>query len=561
MSFKRWGLLLTKNTMKHTIHSRNVQLLFAFWASLWLLGCAQQIPPTGGKKDIIAPKLIRTIPQNEQTNYKGRTVELFFDEYIEVQNLQQKLLITPNVNQEDYEFKAKPTSFLIKFRKSLDSNKTYSLNFGDAIKDFAEKNPAQNLRFVFSTGVAIDSASVGGEVLDAETNNPVFDALVGLYKCSDTLNPEKMKPYYFARTDSAGTYQINNVQADRYQVIAITDANRTLTYQPKLEKIGFIKDSINVKASDRLTNVNFRMFKADYSPPKFKGTLPRVKDYSLLFDKGIREFKVDYLNKGDSLVGFQPGPTEIKFYNVLNKTDTIPIKITVRDSLGLELVHSQKIKFRESKVSAKGKEGDKEALTVQIKPQTGEELTKDFEATFSFNKPIVKYDLSSIKLTSDSATTEKLNASTFAWTNNNTRLVLNTKISARSKVRLILPKNTFFSVQNDTLKADTLNYKMANEDDYAIVKGSVKNAKTNVIVQLLDEKYTVIKSIAGKKEYEFTFVKPGTYFVRTIVDTNNNSKWDAGNYKQKLQPEKIVYYSDAFKVRKNFIIDGIDFEL
>ena len=547
--------------MKDSITTNIVKKGFVFLVGFWLVSCAQQIPPTGGKKDIIPPKLLKSIPLNQQTNYQGKTVELFFDEYIEVQNLQQKLLITPNVNQEDYEFKAKPTSLLVKFKKDLDSNKTYSLNFGDAVKDFAEKNPAQNLRFVFSTGVAIDSASIQGEVRDTETDNPIFDALVGLYKNSDTLNPEKMKPYYFAKTDSSGIYKIENVQADLYRLITITDNNRTLTYQPKSEKIGFQRDSIYIKASDQLTEQNLKVFQADFTPPKFKGTLPRVKDYSLLFDKGIKDFKITYLNKGDSLVGFQPNPKEIKLYNVLTKTDTIPIKITVRDSLGLELVHSQKIKFRESKNTSKVKDGDRETLGVQLSPSPNEEITKDFEVAFTFTKPIVKYELSSIKLISDSAKIEKLNATTFAWSNNNTRLVLNTKISARKKLQLILPKNTFFSVQNDTLKADTLNYKMANEDDYAIVKGSVKGAKTNVIVELLDEKYAVIKSKITQKDYEFVFVKPGTYFVRTTIDANNNGKWDTGNYKKKQQPERIVYFSDAFKVRKNFIIDGIDFDL
>ena len=547
--------------MKDRITTNKWRVGCAILIGIWMASCAQQIPPTGGKKDIIPPNLLKTIPLNQQTNYKGKVVELFFDEYIEVQNLQQKLLITPNVNQEDYEFKAKPTSLSIKFKKDLDSNKTYSLNFGDAVKDFAEKNPAQNLRFVFSTGVAIDSASIQGEIRDTETNNPVFDALVGLYKVSDTLNPEKMKPYYFARTDSSGNYKIENIQADLYRLITITDNNRSLTYQPKSEKIGFQKDSIYIKASDQLSDQNVSVFQADYTPPKFKGTLPKVKDYSLLFDKGIKEFKITYLIKGDSLVGFQPNPKEIKLYNVLNKTDTIPIKITVRDSLGLELVHSQKIKFRESKNTNKAKEGDKETLGVQLSPTPAEEVTKDFEVALTFTKPIVKYELSLIKLISDSAKTEKLNATTFAWSNNSTRLVLNTKISARKKLQLILPKNTFFSVQNDTLKADTLNYKMANEDDYAVVKGNIKGAKTNVIVELLDEKFAVIKSKITQKEYEFTFVKPGTYFVRSTIDANNNGKWDTGNYKKKQQPERIVYFSDAFKVRKNFIIDGIDFDL
>ena len=105
-----------------------------------LLGCSQPISPTGGKRDTIPPKLIKSIPENKQTNYKGKTIELEFDEYIVAENLQQKLLVTPDPGE--YEYKAKPTSVRLVFKKSLDSAKTYSFSFGDAIKDFSEKNPA-----------------------------------------------------------------------------------------------------------------------------------------------------------------------------------------------------------------------------------------------------------------------------------------------------------------------------------------------------------------------------------------------------------------------------------
>ena len=68
--------------------------LLPFVFCLLLLNCSQPISPTGGKRDTIPPKLVKSIPINKLTNYKGRAVELEFDEYIVAENLQQKLSIS-----------------------------------------------------------------------------------------------------------------------------------------------------------------------------------------------------------------------------------------------------------------------------------------------------------------------------------------------------------------------------------------------------------------------------------------------------------------------------------
>jgi len=39
-------------------------------------------------------------------------------------------------------------------------------------------------------------------------------------------------------------------------------------------------------------------------------------------------------------------------------------------------------------------------------------------------------------------------------------------------------------------------------------------------------------------------VKPGEYKIRVFFDENNNGKWDAGNFYEKIQPEKVVIYTD-----------------
>jgi hypothetical protein len=57
-----------------------------------LFSCAQIVAPTGGKKDTLAPKLVRVFPNNQSKNFHGTLIELQFDEYVNVDNIKQQLL-------------------------------------------------------------------------------------------------------------------------------------------------------------------------------------------------------------------------------------------------------------------------------------------------------------------------------------------------------------------------------------------------------------------------------------------------------------------------------------
>jgi len=40
-------------------------------------------------------------------------------------------------------------------------------------------------------------------------------------------------------------------------------------------------------------------------------------------------------------------------------------------------------------------------------------------------------------------------------------------------------------------------------------------------------------------------VEPGEYQIRLLIDTNDNGRWDPGNYFKNIEPEKIIYYRAA----------------
>jgi Bacterial Ig-like domain len=549
----------TSYLTSHISHLKShiTHLLLSISYLYFLFSCAQQIPPTGGKKDIIPPKLIKTVPLHKQTNYKDKVVDLTFDEYVVVENLQQKLLITPDAGE--YNFKVKPNGLRITFNKTLDSAKTYSLSFGDAVKDFAEKNPAQNLRLVFSTGIGIDSASVSGVVKDILTDKPILDALVGLYNNTDTLNVEKMKPSYFTRTDTSGRFSLENIQPSTYKLVAIDDRNRSMTYNPKAEKIAYMQDSITLTPSTQISAASLALFYSNYTPPKVRSTQPKAHYYTLSFDKGIYDYKVKFNTPDDSIPYFRSGNNDIKFFNTKNKKDTISVKIWMQDSLGLIYENVQKIKFREIRGNAKNTENAKESFDMTTSPSVSEELRpKNLVYKLTFSKPVGEERLAQIQLFSDSTKTEQLTKNDFKWANNRTELTIERAFLAKKELKIVLPKATFFSIENDTIPAKTIKIPVKNEENYGIIEGNISGTTTPFIIELLNDKMEVEASLFNQKKYEFNYIKPNVYFIRIVLDHNNNGKWDTGNFKKKIQPEKVQFYPEAIKVKKNFVMSSID---
>ncbi len=56
-------------------------------------------------------------------------------------------------------------------------------------------------------------------------------------------------------------------------------------------------------------------------------------------------------------------------------------------------------------------------------------------------------------------------------------------------------------------------------------------------------RYQVVKEVkAINGVAEFYYLKPQKYYLRLIVDRNNNGKWDTGCYDEDQQAEEVYYY-------------------
>jgi hypothetical protein len=522
-----------------------------------LLSCAQIVAPTGGKKDTLAPKIVKIIPENQSKNFKGKQIEILFNEYVSVDNIQQQLSITPNL-EGTYETKIMPKGARLTFDKPFKENTTYSFNFRNTFKDMNERNVAKNIRLVFSTGKIIDSLKVSGKVKNPLTNKPMLDISVGLYVYSDTLNPKKVKPYYFMKTDSSGIFTIENVATGKYRIYAVSDANNNLLYDEAKENLGIIKDTITLKSN--LENLEINMARMEKIPNKVLKARTTSNYAYIDYYRGIKNVKINFADKKDSVVYQQTEAKSIRIFNTnQNYTDTLKVKISVTDSLDRVFTHDQKIKFKEKPKKA---DGVKEEFIMKTKPTNGEDIDlKEVGYTFTFTKPIKNYDLNKIEFMNDTLVRVPITEKNIKWNSEKTEMKIKVDgKKAKEYVRLKMPKATFISIENDSTQKFSQIHQIRDPEKYGTLSGEVKNPKKKgFFVELLDEQYQFIQKVDNVLKYEFAFVKAGTYYIRMIVDENRNGKWDAGDLEKNMLPEKIMFIKDKIKLKQNFELTGYDF--
>jgi hypothetical protein len=113
----------------------------------------------------------------------------------------------------------------------------------------------------------------------------------------------------------------------------------------------------------------------------------------------------------------------------------------------------------------------------------------------------------------------------------------------------------FFETENDTIALTMTTKSYADFGNLRLIlDGTVTYP---LVVQLTDEKGVTAKELFATEPqvFEFTNIKPAKYLIRVIFDSNGNQKWDTGNYLQKIQPERVVYYPNPVEVRANWELE------
>ena len=301
---------------------RSTNILFALFivSLLYVIaisntGCGQIGMPTGGPKDSIPPRLVSASPKLNSTNVTGNKITLNFNEYVDLKEPQTNVLISPlPKKQPSIDFKLRTVT--VKLKDSLLPNTTYSINFGNAIVDNNEGNPLKDFVYVFSTGNQIDSLTLSGKVIIAETGKVDSTLMALLYRKTDDSAVQKRKPDYIAKLSGDGSFTFVNLRAGSFNIYALKDGDGGKTYNSKKEIFAFADAPVTISEKTE--------------PVILYASALEKENNSLKTTKRVLSKKLQYtvaagLQDQDLL-----SPFEISFNNPLKKFE--PTKLILRDT-------------------------------------------------------------------------------------------------------------------------------------------------------------------------------------------------------------------------------------
>ncbi|RYZ49435.1 MAG: hypothetical protein EOP49_16275 [Sphingobacteriales bacterium] len=214
--------------MKRSFLFFTIMAFFAITGMIGGSGCANMIPPTGGPRDSLPPILMQVNPKDSTLDFKGKKITLNFNEYVQLDQIQENLLVSPTPKILPT-VEGKLRTVTITLRDTLEPNTTYSLNFGNAIKDVNEGNAVKNFTYLFSTGKALDTLTISGNVIVAENGRPDSTLVVVLHKdFADSALRER--PRYVAKVDNKGYFQFRNLPPDTYAIYSFKDESNSRRY-------------------------------------------------------------------------------------------------------------------------------------------------------------------------------------------------------------------------------------------------------------------------------------------------------------------------------------------
>lgn len=505
--------------------------IFPLLVLVLLASCAQIVTPTGGDKDYTAPQITEVYPANKTVHFNRKKISIRFNEFIQLNTPEELIVISPPMEiKPTYLNKGKVLE--IRFNAPLAANTTYNINFATAIGDNKENNLLRNFNYSFSTGSFLDSGRVSGSVYHAFTNKPESDITVALYYPDSFTDSTivKRKPVYLSKTDENGLFLIGSLPNVPFRLIAFKDENKNLKAE-KNEDIAYTEDLVN--PLDTLQNITLRTFKPDpFLPGKITDTFNRQPDKFVFvtYKMPVPVIK----NKA----GIPVYVNKIKG----NISDTLLVftKMNPGDTAANFIVNNEFIHVRYKPIF----KTDKFSYTVTNQPELTDTIV------FRFNNPVIKADTARIMLYQDSTriTPEHLFISPFEY-----RLAF--PWVEKNRYKLLVSDSAFTDLFDQYSIKNQVNFTAKSEKDYGSLLLHVKlpkPVKGQIILQLTDEAEKVIARefiISSTQDLMISHILPGNYRIKYIYDTNKNGQWDNGDFKARIQPERVGYFNEVLNIK------------
>lgn len=509
--------------------------------------CAKRGVPTGGAKDSIPPVLLSANPPLKSVNFAAERVVMVFDEYVQLRELANQLIVSPPLESNTYKVLPEGTvskKVEIRFEEAPRDNTTYTFNFGGAIQDYNEANPLPFFNYTFSTGAFLDSLRISGNVMDAYEIDSLKGISIHLYPIDSTYTDSTIylnKPLYVGNTLDSIYFNLQSLAPGEYEFLAIEDVGKNYLYDQGFDKIGFFDKPIRLPEDSLKFPFLFK------EKARFRWGRPRfVNDHHLEFG---------YFGEvGEKQVFFDSLFSEKAegFFTRDREKDTLHYWFQPQeelDSLVIELEELDTIR----KLVLKPYKLVKDSLLLSITPKKNRIIHFLDTLTLESNLPIREIDEEFIQIFD--IDTLALEFST-RLDENKDRVYFSFEKVPNDFYRVQLLPNAitdFLGATNDTIMHSV---KTQDIEKYGTLFLTIERKDPSIpyFFEIIDRNEKVVRKVRQNNDdyYVIEYLLPNDYQIRFVKDTNNNGKWDTGNYLNKRQPEQVIYLKQSLSLRANW---------
>lgn len=586
-------------------HSRSATILvLLFFAGAFLSRCASIGTPTGGPKDTLPPVVVAVVPEDGATNFKSKSIYIEFDEYVQLKDQQKEIYVSPAMGKKPV-FTMRGRGIYIQIKDdSLLPETTYAIEFGSSVADNNESNALHGLRYVFSTGNTIDSLICSGYTEDSYTADSLGKSFIWFYEADSVETPDtydstifKYKPSKIARSQNNGIFIAQNLKPVPYRVYAIFDANDNQTYEPSIDKVGFVDGvynpaempdfSIWYDSVRRYPSADPQLYFRLFTDVSFRrqslqeATRPEQHKVVLSFgasNPDIRSLRLDSvpqdkiivepLSKGrDTLALWLNVPSEslpdtLRGEIVFMAHDTLNVLRETKEELKLswrriESREQERERERNERARAKAEAAGEEwkepptpSTFAMIDFAKSAEVNPEQDLPLEFATPLTRFDSTAVELLSfgEGGDTLRERAIFIPDTANVRRWRLRSRWLPDRQYRLRIPPDALADITGEGNDSITASLTVSKVEDYATLRLKVtpRHEGDLYILQLVDANGTLLREErgVGAGEHTMLYVPAGDMRLRIIEDVNGNGEWDGGNLVERRQSERAEFYKN-----------------
>jgi hypothetical protein len=601
------------------MNRRIIVRFFLSSAFIIIIGaCAKISSPSGGPRDRTPPVVIKSVPVNGAKNFRGNKLEILFNKYVVLDNINDKFMVSPPMKKKP-KVLIKGKAVEVEFDDKLKDSTTYTFYFQDGIRDLNEGNILQNYQFVISTGPVIDSLSVTGNIYNASDLEVPEKTEALLYSELADSAVVKHLPEYISRVDQDGYFRIDNVRPGTYRLYGLKDGDNSKNYNLPDEEFAFMDSTVVITSGKNYIP----------PPPVVKDTITLIKKEAKATQSAKKGINKNTATSKDTTKVKEPaaliGEYKLHQFTALKKThyllsshrdhkyqmiyilslppDTMKFDFTIpgadrkeyftessrfRDTLNVWLKDSSLYSQPQIKTIIKfpytdtlGVTGYKQdTIVMRYLAPRPPRVTKikrtvfTFESTiqsgflkpgqsivFKSKTPFLQPDTSKIKLYELVQTTrQSLPYRMVKDSANSCKYYLKTKLAEGKKYLLIADRASFSNIYNDFSDSIGTKFSIKDPESYCKLTIAIKNYDGNRIIQLLDKSEKLVAEDYMTKDGKavFPLLDPGIYRLRVVYDLNGDRKWTTGDFTIHRQPEPVSYYPAEIELRSGYELEFTD---